>query len=1052
MRNGTAATLTYYMYPTLYDDQYATVYPALQQREPNKTSGTLDPGAWLYGNTNHSVRLDASSTCAQPQSNTNNAIINPLMPDLDFTTLTPSAKLVAAGYIGDLKFTISNKGEAGSVADNVSVTFPVVGNGFTINDVYVETSGHYGWTGSCWQVTGIWTCTREHMGYLLQNETSVIRANVTVQDNGAPLSLIPELTGEVLAADRYTKADGTIVGTHVGNYSLDHARPRILGTSTTKALVATSETFTNNNNVAIGEELTYRLGARFFGGDPAIAGANTISAILFRDTLPAGEGLVSLSVSPQNAVTISNIAGTAIPAGSTPLKSGTIEFTLADITTGFGTFDYYATTRALNIPSNTDALALRNNFGGTLTYLGKTFRSNASADGFTTGSQQASLHASHTARLRRPTVTIVKEVRNVTTNSAFGPESGVNGGDTYEYRITLTTTGTQVPAYDLSLVDTLPTKLILQDSATDGVDNDGDGKIDAADTNGEGAFTPGAGGSIMFNDANTGLPSGRSFARLNTNKTITLLYRAVGDTNTIVGGDVLVNSATATYTSLPGITSNMTNPYGAPGDSYGELTQDVYASAKLTMARVSGWVYLDANQNSVHDGVEGGTGLTLYAKIFSTPGTVLEVQPVNPVTGVFAFGTATAGSYTVIIDDNNLLNDTTPNIPAAWIGTEAPTQTRSFTLGAAGSANAINFGLYNGQTTFFNGIVFEDNGIGGGIANNGIQDGGETGIPSVSLTLSDCYTTTYSTALTNGTGQFSVPLFNTGGTIADGTTLCLNETNPASYTSTGGAAGTTGGSYDRTLDRQQFTLVNSSTSTGITFADIAPNTLLTDGQQMAQPGTTVFFPHTFTARTGGNVSFSTAFVASPNIPGWTDVLYQDTNCNQTLEPTDSQITAPMAVTANQNVCLLLKQFVPLNAGYGARNLVTLTAVFDYTGASPALPTTTYTRTDLTTVGQQGLVLQKTVDKATALPGDIITYTITYSNPTSAPLSNLVIYDNTPAYTTFNAAACGALPATLTACNISAPASGATGAVQWAMSGTLDPASSGSVSYSVQVNP
>jgi fimbrial isopeptide formation D2 family protein/uncharacterized repeat protein (TIGR01451 family) len=1051
MRNGTQATLTFYMYPTLFDDQYATVYPDLAAPEANAATGTLDPLSSSYGGTNHSIALDASSTCAQLQTNTNNAVVNPLIPDLDFTTLSPLGAVVTAGQTTDLRFTINNVGDPGSVADNVTVTFPVVGNGFVVNDVYVETSGQYGWNGACWVVGGVWTCTRDHMGFLVQGvDTAVIRANVTVQDNLAPLSLIGEVTGEVLAADRYT-GTGTITGTHIGNYSLDRARPKIVGEQTTKTLVSSTEA-TTGIDAAIGEEMTYNIGARFFGGDPSIPSANTVSAITFRDTLPTGLGLVSYTPTGNNTVTVTSVTGTATPAASNPLKSGRIDFLIADVTTGSGTFDYYVTARVMNIASNTDKKVRRNNFGGTMTYIGQTYRSNRGVDGFTTGTKIATLHAQQNIRVRRPTVTIKKEVRNTNNpNSVFGPESGVNGGDTYEYRITMTTTGSQLPAYDLKLVDVLPNKLILIDSAADGIDNDGDGLTDALDLNGEGTFVAGPGGSILFNDGNTGLPVGSSFGQLNKGSSITLLYRATADRNTIVGGDVLTNTATATYTSLPGPSGNMTAPIRASGAVDGELSADVYASAFLTMARVSGWVYLDGNQNIVHDGFEGGTGLTLYAKIISG-GVVQEVQPVNPTTGTFSFGTAAAGNYTVIVDDNNLMTDAVPTIPTGWIGTEAPTQTRSFTLGVGGSANAINFGLFNGQTTFFNGTVFEDNGIGGGIANDGVQNGGELGIPSVAIQLSDCYGTVYGTANTDGTGLFSVTLFNTGGAIADGTTLCIDETNPTNYLSTGGNAGTTGGTYDRTLDRQVVSLTNSTTSTGITFADVSPNRLLTDGQKIALPGTTVVYPHTFTAGTGGSVSFATTAVASPNIPGWAEVLYQDTNCNQVLDAADTQVTAAIPLAAAGSLCLLQKEFVPLNAPYNARNVATLTASFSYTGATPALPVLNYVRNDVTTVGQEGLVLQKTVDKTTALPSDLITYTITYSNPTSAPLSNLIIYDTTPAYTTFNAAACGALPANLTACAITPPAVGVNGAIQWQMTGTLAPASSGSVSYSVQVNP
>ena len=56
----------------------------------------------------------------------------------------------------------------------------------------------------------------------------------------------------------------------------------------------------------------------------------------------------------------------------------------------------------------------------------------------------------------------------------------------------------------------------------------------------------------------------------------------------------------------------------------------------------------------------------------------------------------------------------------------------------------------------------------------------------------------------------------------------------------------------------------------------------------------------------------------------------------------------------------------------------------------------------TTVGavSAGLLLTKAVDEATAQGGDVVTYTRTYQNNSSALISNFVIDDATPAYTNF----------------------------------------------------
>jgi uncharacterized repeat protein (TIGR01451 family) len=96
-------------------------------------------------------------------------------------------------------------------------------------------------------------------------------------------------------------------------------------------------------------------------------------------------------------------------------------------------------------------------------------------------------------------------------------------------------------------------------------------------------------------------------------------------------------------------------------------------------------------------------------------------------------------------------------------------------------------------------------------------------------------------------------------------------------------------------------------------------------------------------------------------------------------------------------------------------------------------------------------LTKAADKANATPGASITYTIAYQNTGGTTLNNLKIVDPTPAFTTFAAGACGALPAGMTACAVSSkPAVGAAGAVEWSFTGTLAPGATGSVTVTVKV--
>ncbi|MDQ6974429.1 MAG: hypothetical protein Q9M10_06055, partial [Mariprofundaceae bacterium] len=179
----------------------------------------------------------------------------------------------------------------------------------------------------------------------------------------------------------------------------------------------------------------------------------------------------------------------------------------------------------------------------------------------------------------------------------------------------------------------------------------------------------------------------------------------------------------------------------------------------------------------------------------------------------------------------------------------------------------------------------------------------------------------------------------------------------------------------------------------------------------------------------------------------------------TLDAGEQQLTPTTNVTvaADGYTCILDKQFVPSNMPYDSRNLVTVTATFTYApvGGTPNanLPVKTYTRTDTTIVGQEGLVLHKAVDLPVAKPGQVITYTISYTNPTQGVLNSIVIHDATPAYTTFASASCGApLGTGITGCTPSTiPTVGQAGSIAWTLTGSLQPNATGTVQYKVTVN-
>ncbi|KQX34991.1 DUF11 domain-containing protein [Variovorax sp. Root434] len=403
---------------------------------------------------------------------------------------------------------------------------------------------------------------------------------------------------------------------------------------------------------------------------------------------------------------------------------------------------------------------------------------------------------------------------------------------------------------------------------------------------------------------------------------------------------------------------------------------------------------------------------------------------------------------------------------------------------------AITCTFVNGYPRSVTGRVFLDNGVGAGIANDGLINGGEAGIPGITVRLTDCGTTTLATTTTNGSGQYAL-----GAPLGLGLNdpVCVEETNAASRISTGASLGSVslrsgqavaiaGISYTYTRsgtpDRIAFTW-NGTGHAGLNFGDVDRNTLAADGAKTGQPGSTVSYPHTFMARTAGAVSFDIpSSVDTPAVSGWSGKIFADAGCTGSLQAGAALLyppAAPVNVVAGQSVCILMQEFIPANAATGNGNASVVQASFVFTNAGPAL-SATYTVTDTTTVSTSALELKKEVRNVTqggsfginnqAKPGEVLEYRITYTNNGSSPISGMTVNDTTPQFTAFVAAQAGTTPATLANCQKRTPANpipaateacataqtaGGTGALSWQFTGPLDPGASGAVLFTVKVN-
>ena len=398
-----------------------------------------------------------------------------------------------------------------------------------------------------------------------------------------------------------------------------------------------------------------------------------------------------------------------------------------------------------------------------------------------------------------------------------------------------------------------------------------------------------------------------------------------------------------------------------------------------------------------------------------------------------------------------------------------------------------------GSNLNVSGRVFTDNGLGEGTANDGLINGAEIGVAIVVLKLTDCAGITFGNAVTDGAGNYQ---FAVSPALTAGTSMCVEETNPPTRISTGASvgatalpsgaatpAGATSYTYTRTTtttpDRIAFAW-NGTGHAGLNFGDVDPSALAADGAKTGQAGNTVSYAHTFTAQTGGSVSFGIlSAVANPVASGWGEKVFADVGCTGALQPGAALLYPPAAavtVVAGQAVCVIVQEFIPATALLGYKNTVTVQANFIFTNAAPAL-TASYTVVDTTTVGSGALDLKKEVRNVTqgvitfginnqARSGDTLEYRITYTNNGATPISGLNVADVTPNYTTFVSATDDATPATLTSCQKQTPANpvptptvlcavvqaiGGTGPVSLRFIGPVNPGATGAVLFQVKVD-
>lgn len=403
------------------------------------------------------------------------------------------------------------------------------------------------------------------------------------------------------------------------NYSLDTVWARVIGFNLRKSQIGecnenTPATFDANGfeEVQIGEECTFRIDTGgWFGFETPGFAYIAVQNIDVVDQIPDGQAYISSSdpyalstaLIGQNSDMSLN-PGTLTALDETPFDWRFNVNPANRIEVADEWFVVNTTTRLLNKPIDNSAApnvhaatssnVLDSSFDAEFSNLNTGQVETIGLGPATIGYPNEPLRRVDLT-VTEPDITVVKQVCNETLYGVGTACSNfvtlANDGDTedsYIYRITLTNAAsasgvTSAPAYNITSTDLLDASdmVAILPFATDGLDNDADGLIDAADIDGE--------GSISDNTVENAIPPIITFShnhssgllKLDAGASLMFYYRTDPD-DSVAPAQRLVNRVSATYDSLEGDYGNQTVVQSANG-SLGGARQYTTAEAIATV-------------------------------------------------------------------------------------------------------------------------------------------------------------------------------------------------------------------------------------------------------------------------------------------------------------------------------------------------------------------------------------------------------------------------------------------------------------------------------------
>ncbi len=488
------------------------------------------------------------------------------------------------------------------------------------------------------------------------------------------------------------------------------------------------------------------------------------------------------------------------------------------------------------------------------------------------------------------------------------------------------------------------------------------------------------------------------------NVTIAALEGGTGILVDLTNGQTLSFNVTVALTTAT-VGTNVTNtasispPAGTTDPSTVAGSENIISDTDTVASLppiLSGNVYLDSNHSSTLDAGEPGiAGVTITLQPAAGPNIVVTTN----ASGAYTSNVAPNMNYTLVETDL-----------AGYISTTTNTLNVAVAL-----VNIINQDFLDYRGSRITGTVFRDDGYGNTTntltANDALQNNLEPGLSGVAVSILSG-ATTIDAALTDGSGNYTlwIPFGSAG-------SLNLNETLNQ-YAATGNNIA--GGSIYKAVSLND---INASSLpiafaggqylTGYNFGQVPLSVLQPNRTGSATSPGTVAYAHLYRPGTEGTVNLSTVSSA-----GYTVQYALDTNCDGIISPAEHAVVIT-SFNVDQNwirdangrlqACALEANIiVPSGKPVNQQDISSVRASLAWANSSVIDLQVVIDTTTIASIGN--LKLGKTVRNVTTgttastsnigLPGQVLEYCIDYNNLGITNVSNVIVRDPVPFFTTY----------------------------------------------------